>query len=65
MQSDGHSAMSLADRLGISHANLVYRWKEYFDTNSNETDSELEQRVCQLAMELRRTQTERDILKKP
>ena len=42
MLSDGHSAVSIADRLGISHANLIYRWKEQFGTNFNETGSKLD-----------------------
>jgi len=64
MLYDGHSAQSIADRLGISGTNLLYKWKKEQLRNAGEIGSTLEARVKELESELRRTQRERDVLKK-
>jgi transposase len=64
MLLDGHSASSVCERLGLSHTNLVYRWKKEFFEEKGGVASDLEQRVRQLEGELRRVERERDILKK-
>ena len=64
MLLDGHSAASVAERLGLSGTNLLYRWKQQFLAHSGPVAGSLEQRVRELEAELRRTQRERDILKK-
>ena len=64
MMLDGHAAASVADRLGLSGTNLLYRWKQQLLTESGPVAGSLEQRVRELEAELRRTQQERDILKK-
>jgi transposase len=64
MLLDGHSASSICQRLGISAASLVYRWKKDFLEGGNGVASDLEQRVRELEAELRRVERERDILKK-
>ena len=62
MMLDGHAAASVADRLGLSGTNLLYRWKQQLLTESGPVAGSLEQRVRELEAELRRTQQERDIL---
>ena len=64
MVLDGHSAESVARNLGISGANLLYRWKMKTVKESGPAASTLEQRVRQLEQELRRVERERDVLKK-
>ena len=64
MLLDGHSAQSIVDNLGISGKNLLYRWKAQSINQSGPVGSTLETRVRQLEEELRRTERERDILKK-
>jgi len=64
MLLDGHSAASVCERLGLSQANLLYRWKKEFLGEERGIASDLEQRVRQLEGELRRVERERDILKK-
>ncbi len=64
MLLDGHSATSVAERLGLSGSNILYRWKQQMLTQSGPVAGSLEQRVRELEAELRRTQRERDILKK-
>lgn len=64
MLLDGHSAQSVVDNLGISGTNLLYRWKNKLIEKSGPAASTLESRVHQLEEELRRTERERDILKK-
>jgi transposase len=64
MLLDGHSASTVAGRLGLSGTNVLYRWKrEQFD-QSGPIASNLESRIKDLEAELRRTERERDILKK-
>jgi len=63
MLMDGHSASSVATRLGIS-VNLLYRWKTQQLAASGPVAESLESRVRQLESELLRVTRERDILKK-
>ncbi len=64
MLLDGHSASSVAERLGLSGTSILYRWKQQVLVASGPVAGSLEQRVRELEAELRRTQQERDILKK-
>ena len=64
MLFDGHSAESIVKNLGISGASLLYRWKNDLLEKSGPAATALESRVQQLEDELRRTERERDILKK-
>ena len=64
MLLDGHSATSVAERLGLSGANLLYRWKRELIGQAGKTAEKLDDRVGDLEAELRRVRQERDILKK-
>lgn len=64
MLLDGHTATSVAERLGLSGANLLYRWKRELVGQAGKTAEKLDNRVGELEAELRRVQQERDILKK-
>ena len=64
MLLDGHSADSVASNLGISAANLLYRWKASYLKASGPAATSLENRVRELEEELRRVERERDVLKK-
>ena len=64
MLLDGHSASSVADRLGLANTNLLYRWKQAQLDESGPIASSLEARVHELEVELQRVMRERDILKK-
>ncbi len=64
MLLDGHSAMSVASRLGLSGTNVLYRWKAKLLSASGPAATALEARVQELEKELRRVEQERDILKK-
>ena len=64
MLLDGHSAESVASNLGLSGANLLYRWKAKLIKDSGPAATTLENRVRQLEDDLRRVERERDILKK-
>lgn len=61
---DGHTAGSVAKRLGLSGPNVLYRWKKEFLGREGGVASDLEARVRELEEELRRVERERDILKK-
>ncbi|MGH7262051.1 MAG: transposase [Nitrospiraceae bacterium] len=61
---DGHSASSICERLGLSSATLLYRWKRDLVQRGGSTAVGLEGRVRELEAELRRVERERDILKK-
>ena len=61
---DGHSAPSVAERLGLSGANVLYRWKKAILHRAGPAGRTLGDRVSQLEDELRRVERERDILKK-
>ena len=54
----------MASNLGLSGANLLYRWKAKLLQQSGPAAATLENRVRQLENELRRVERERDILKK-
>ena len=64
MLLDGHSAPSVAERLGLSGANALYRWKRETLRRAGPAARTLGDRVAQLEEELRRVERERDILKK-
>jgi transposase len=64
MLLDGHSASSVAERLGLSGANVLYRWRRQQLERSGPVATSLEARVRELESELQRVQRERDILKK-
>lgn len=64
MLLDGHSAASIAERLGISGSNLLYRWKKQQVESAGPVGEVLDGRVAQLEAELRRVERERDVLKK-
>ena len=64
MLLDGHSVPSVARNLGLRHTSLLYRWKAEALGRRGQVASTLEARVRQLEEQLRRTERERDILKK-
>lgn len=64
MLLDGHSATSIAQRLGISGAHLLYRWRTKFARQAGVVGDALDARVKALEAELRRVERERDVLKK-
>jgi transposase len=64
MLLDGHSAESVASRLGLSGTNVLYQWKAKLLATSGPAATAWEARVQELERELRRVETERDILKK-
>jgi transposase len=64
MLLDGHSAPSVAQRLGLSGPNVLYRWKRETLRRAGPAARTLGDRVGQLEEELRRVERERDILKK-
>ena len=64
MLLDGHTAGSIAERLGLSSPNLLYRWKREQLERSGPVATSLEARVRELESELHRVERERDILKK-
>jgi transposase len=64
MLLDGHRAKSIAERLGLSGTNVLYRWKRQQLERSGPVASSLEARVRELESELHRVERERDILKK-
>ena len=64
MLLDGHSAVSVAERLGLPGPSLLYRWKRDALRHAGPAARTLGDRVSQLEEELRRVERERDILKK-
>lgn len=64
MLLDGYSARSVSSNLGIDNASLVYRWKSELIAEGGVVAESLDVEVKELREELRRTQRERDILKK-
>jgi transposase len=64
MMLDGHTAASVAGRLGLSGTNLLYRWKREQLERTGPVATSLEARVRELEVELHRAERERDILKK-
>jgi transposase len=64
MLLDGHTAASVVERLGLSSATLLYRWKQDQLVTAGPAATSLEARVRELELELHRVERERDILKK-
>jgi len=64
MMLDGHTAASVAERLGLAGTNLLYRWKREQLERTGPVATSLEARVRELQIELHRVERERDILKK-
>lgn len=64
MLLDGHTASSVASRLGLSGTNALYRWKREQLERSGPVATSLEARVRELECALHRAERERDILKK-
>jgi len=64
MLLDGHTAQSVVERLGLSSANVLYRWKREQLEQCGPAATSLEARVRELELELHRVERERDILKK-
>ena len=64
MLLDGHSAVSVAENLGLAHASLLYRWKAQALDQAGTAASALEARVRRNCSSSCRTERERDILKK-
>ena len=64
MMLDGYTAKSVSDNLGVGNPNLLYRWKSEFVAEGGQVAETLDQEVKELRDKLRRTERERDILKK-
>ncbi len=64
MLLDGHSASSVAERLGLASSNVLYRWKAAQLKESGPMAESLEARVHELEVDLARVTRDRDILKK-
>ena len=64
MMRDGHTAASVAERLGISCPTLLDRWKQQVLHRGGPVAASLDDRVRELEAELLRVERERDILKK-
>lgn len=64
MLLDGHTASSVAERLGLSGPSLLSSWKRQLIGQAGKTAVTLESRVRELEQELQRVERERDILKK-
>jgi transposase len=64
MLLDGYTAKSVSENLGVGNPNLLYRWKAELVAESGQVAETLDQEVKELRDKLRRTERERDILKK-
>ena len=65
MLSDGHSASSIAGRLGLPRTNLIYKWRDRFKELTGQAGAAHDElSVSELRAELARVKRERDILKK-
>ena len=64
MLLDGHSAKSIAERLGVTCPTTVRRWKREQLEQAGPVASAMDSRVKELEAELRRVERERDVLKK-
>jgi transposase-like protein len=64
MLLDGHTANSVAERLGISCPSIVRRWKQQQLADAGPVANAMDCRVRELEAELRRVERERDVLKK-
>jgi transposase-like protein len=65
MLLDGHSAPSVAERLGLSGPNMLYNWKKQAVQRAGPAARSLGDRVAQLEDDHRRDQPEPYNLKKP
>jgi len=64
MLLDGHSASSVAERLGVTCPTTVRRWKRKQLEQAGPVATVMDSRVKELETELRRVERERDVLKK-
>jgi len=64
MLVDGHSANSVAQRLGVSCPSTIRRWKQQQLEDAGPVADAMDCRVKELEAELRRVERERDVLKK-
>jgi transposase len=64
MLLDGHTASSIAERLGLSGSNVLYRWKREQLATSGPIANAMDSKLREVENELRRVERERDILKK-
>jgi transposase len=64
MLLDGHTADSVAQRLGLDDPTILYKWKARQLEQAGSVATSLEDRVKVLEAELLRVTRERDILKK-
>ena len=64
MLLDGHSASSVAQRLGVTCPTTVRRWKREQLEQAGPVAEVMDSRVKELEAELRRVERERDVLKK-
>ena len=64
MMLDGLSASTVSNNLGIDNTNLLYRWKKEILEEGGTAAVALDSRVRDLEEKLRRTERERDVLKK-
>ena len=64
MMLDGQSAASVSDRLGLSGANLLYRWRRKLLKSEGALAGDLDSKVGQLQEQVRLLERERDVLKK-
>ena len=64
MLLDGHSAGSVASRLGVSCPTTIRRWKQQHLEAAGPVADVMACRVKELEAELRRVARERDVLKK-
>ncbi len=64
MLLDGHTAASVAERLGLANPSMLYRWKALQLRQAGPVAAALDDRHRQLEAELLRVTRERDILKK-
>jgi transposase len=64
MMRDGYSASSVSENLGIGNTNLLYRWKADLVAEGGAVAESIDKEVTELRSKLRRTERERDILKK-
>ncbi len=64
MLLDGHSAKSVASRLGVSCPSTIRRWKQQQLEDAGPVADAMDCRVKSLETELHRVERERDVLKK-
>jgi transposase len=64
MLLDGHSAKSVAERLGITCPAILRRWKQQQLSDAGPVADAMDARIQELENQLRRVERERDVLKK-